>query len=336
MIRAFGDGYYADASSPPRWHADGREFAERLKLILASLDNDAKLRIEQSLSVRTSLHQRLRSATQLGKGDAGSMKVTINVSDHIPPPVVKILRELPDALLWVLLHRREIRATHTGLYAILDALPTLLRPDGFRDINGLSEQVIAPAADAVRSLDQMALGRADQVVREILKLRVDVLGAYCFRNNRIELHWVVIWMVATYIGVAPDDLAVVVLAHEMAHFYTHVGQDADGHKWDTEKFHHADDRIVEGLAQFYTAFVLGHVGVSGESSRQLKAFDRLLKEQSEPYTCFREWEPRHPNRGEVVRRALVHVRTQGVQHYDEFLTILERGGREMKAGKSIL
>lgn len=330
MVRPFGNDYYAEESARPTWHEEDRRLAGRLDPLLKALDIDAKQRITQAVSSwRTGLHHRLRGTTQLGRSDAGGMRVTIEVTDRLPPPVLNILLGMPDALLWVLLHRGEIAATQKGLDAILQALPTLHGPSGFQGI-GLGRNAVMPAAEGVRRLDHAAGERADRVVRDILNLRGDILGAYYFRRGRIELHWVVIWMVATHIRVAPDDLAVAVLAHEMAHLYTHVGQDADGHEWDTDAFHRADDRIVEGLAQFYTQFVLHQVATSGEGNpRPLEAFERFLPEQAEPYTCFRDWMPDHRKRAEVLRRALLEVRTRRIGDYAHFRALLKQAALDM-------
>ncbi len=56
-------------------------------------------------------------------------------------------------------------------------------------------------------------------------------------------------------GLRIEDLAVVTLAHELSHAYTHVGRDIDGGTWRDPGFRQSDLAVVEGLAQFYTAAV---------------------------------------------------------------------------------
>jgi hypothetical protein len=72
----------------------------------------------------------------------------------------------------------------------------------------------------------------------ILEINEDVLGAYCYYvsgNSRperleshIELYWSVIGLFAQILGVGPEALTIVVLAHELGHAYTHRAADIDG------------------------------------------------------------------------------------------------------------
>jgi hypothetical protein len=63
-----------------------------------------------------------------------------------------------------------------------------------------------------------------------------VLGAYFFRIPQIRLYWVVIGIAARTLGVAVEALTIVVLAHELARAYTHLGRDIDNERWDTGHF----------------------------------------------------------------------------------------------------
>ena len=57
-------------------------------------------------------------------------------------------------------------------------------------------------------------------------------------------------LIAAMINVRMEDLAVVTLAHELGHGYTHLGRDIDGTSWDTSGFSKSDSAVKEGLAQF--------------------------------------------------------------------------------------
>jgi hypothetical protein len=96
------------------------------------------------------------------------------------------------------------------------------------------------------------LAKLDEIraVEKIIGIDEDVLGAYFFRVPEIRLYWVVIGITARALGVPPDALTIVVLAHELAHAYTHLGRDIDNERWDTERFAKSDLDIVEGLAQY--------------------------------------------------------------------------------------
>jgi hypothetical protein len=65
-------------------------------------------------------------------------------------------------------------------------------------------------------------------------------------NARVELFWGVIGLVSRLLGVSVEGLTVKVLAHELAHAYTHVGADADGRRWGTTAFQRTDRALLEG------------------------------------------------------------------------------------------
>lgn len=133
----------------------------------------------------------------------------------------------------------------------------------------------------------------------------------------------VIAVYAALLKVRIEDLTIVVLAHELAHAYTHLGGDADDSPWDTDCFGAADLRIVEGLAQYYTERVV--VSLANERPAAKVAFDALLSLQSLPYTIFKEWtDPSEPRRNEIVRTAMIHTRTTRNIEYETFRQALER------------
>jgi len=65
----------------------------------------------------------------------------------------------------------------------------------------------------------------------------------------------VIGVCAGWLGVPVEELAAVVLAHELAHAYTHLGRDVDGRRWEAQAFRDGEHAPKEGLAQYYTARV---------------------------------------------------------------------------------
>ncbi|GMQ31605.1 hypothetical protein [Algoriphagus confluentis] len=79
----------------------------------------------------------------------------------------------------------------------------------------------------------------------------DVLGAYYFKDSRIELYYVPLIIFSQIHRISLEHLIVVVLAHELAHAYHHIGFDTDGYQWD--EMSKTDSNIVEGLAQYYTS-----------------------------------------------------------------------------------
>lgn len=329
-LRAFGEEYYSEQAPRPGWHGSSDHFQKRMAPYIRALGLDATERVKQVVTYwRTSAHNRLRSSTQLGRGDHGGMRVVIEVTDHVPPPVLSLLEHLPDPLLWILLHRQQLLTTRQGLDAVLGYYPELTRPWGTKPmVASASGDDIARVSGFFKQLSEGAIEEVDRVVRDMLSLPVDILGAYYFHRNYIELYWFPIWVIANRLNVAVEDLALVVLLHEMAHFYTHAGPDADGGTWPTPDLAMTDLHVVEGLAQFYTWSICEHLA-KNENPRPIEAFMKLKAEQPEPYRSFETWLPGHPKRAEAVRQALVLARSKKIHEYAKFKDALGRGGWDL-------
>jgi hypothetical protein len=111
---------------------------------------------------------------------------------------------------------------------------------------------------ATKLAEELAEGAAKaELLKRITGINEDILGAYMPTarlipdRGQIELYWVVIGAVARLLGVDTEALAVVVMAHELAHAYTHLGLDSNGSRWE-KGFWGCDGGILEGLAQYYT------------------------------------------------------------------------------------
>jgi hypothetical protein len=143
-----------------------------------------------------------------------------------------------------------------------EAAPPQRDPRGSYLVDGGRDHLQAVMDFAESLLRESA---AFNLAKWILDVNEDVLGCYFYsvpdpskpwrserRESYIELYWAVIGLVARAIGTDVEDLAVVVLAHELAHAYTHVGCDIDGESWSSSAFCAADRALTEGLAQYYT------------------------------------------------------------------------------------
>jgi hypothetical protein len=77
-----------------------------------------------------------------------------------------------------------------------------------------------------------------ELLKRITQINEDILGVYMPTarlipdKGQIELYWVVIGAVARLLGVDTEALAVVVMAHELAHAYTHLGLDSNRNRWE--------------------------------------------------------------------------------------------------------
>lgn len=172
------------------------------------------------------------------------------------------------------------------------------------------------AADVAEELEIYA--RRAELLKRIVDIKEDVLGVYTFRETpvssaygllagEISLYWLVIGAVARLLGVRAEALTVVVLAHELAHAYTHLGMDIDGRRW--EHGFAKDRHIAEGLAQYYTHAAVERLAERDHAEPRL-AYQALLRHQSGPYRAHDSWVQRQYT-PEVVRGALLAAREEG-------------------------
>ena len=106
-----------------------------------------------------------------------------------------------------------------------------------------------------------------------------------------------------------------VLTHELAHAYNHIGRDKDGEYW--RSFGETDDNLAEGLAQYYTYSFLKNYQL--KKYELLSTFERTLEFQPEPYSIFKEWNASM----EQVYMAFIEVRRNDMNYYSRFVGALE-------------
>lgn len=266
---------------------------------------------------------RTETALRLTVGNE-AQAVPVRVVDDLPRPLAEILADF-DRLEWLLLNRPVIESAARGtrfLEKHMSQATSLLR-DG----------KAFPQPDEVKRVASMAetlLERLDEkeALKRIAGCQEDVLGAYFFRLPEIRLYWVPIGIVAAMLAVPVDALTVVVLAHELAHAYSHLGRDIDNEVWDTDQFAGTDLSVVEGLAQFYTQTVCSRLAPRFPAAN--KAYEALLAKQSGPYTAHRQWVDDDERGGEIVRVAMIECRSRGVQRAKDFLAAINRHREQVK------
>ena len=161
---------------------------------------------------------------------------------------------------------------------------------------------------------------------EIAEVADDILGQYHFgaairggNRGNVHLYWGVIGLVAGILDVRIEDLTAVVLTHELAHAYTHLGYDIDGRQWDSNSFKDSDSPLKEGLAQYYTGVINARLRQMPDS---LAAFKRLLLDQPNPYQAHVPWlEHFSP---EEVRLAMIETRRQKkgrIEHLESVMQV---------------
>lgn len=142
---------------------------------------------------------------------------------------------------------RALEESHASLSSLMSSVDRLCdRADfvaEFADAGAVLERARQTVAQMLKEASRANL------LEQIFAIRNDVMGVYRFdppaqrswdgadvANARVELFWGVIGLVSRLLGVSLEGLTVKVLAHELAHAYTHVGADADGRRWGTSSF----------------------------------------------------------------------------------------------------
>lgn len=168
-------------------------------------------------------------------------------------------------------------------------------------------------------------------VQKLLLVSQDVLGVYriigLFPPMRTEVHlfWAVIALVSGWLGTSVEGLTVVVLAHELAHGYTHIGADIDRVTWDTDAFINAEKGLIEGLAQHYTHLVCQ--ALEFRFPEALAAYQALLPRQPPPYQTQKQWEKVHSK--EMIRLALLTTRRRMQTTLAEFMKNLNQAEQDL-------
>ena len=139
----------------------------------------------------------------------------------------------------------------------------------------------------------------------------DILGTYFYsigdqRKGDIVLYWGVIGAVAKQLGCSVEMLTAVTLIHELAHAYTHLGADIEGHRWDSAGFADSSKAVKEGLAQYYTYLAAMRFRDRNEHGI-IDAYGKLLEFLPSIYWTHLEWVEENFS-PEMVRLATLQAR----------------------------
>jgi hypothetical protein len=187
--------------------------------------------------------------------------VPVSVAGGLPVRFGQVLTQC-DGIERLLLNRPKIENTRGGLQLLLQG-PDIFGIEEFLTGSGLPPSKIASDDEIKKCRDTLdtLLKIIDQqdFAKSIFGIDEDVLGVYTPYRPSIRLMWLPIAIVSANMGIAPEALTVVVLTHELAHAYTHVGRDIDGNQWHTDDMVKCELGIVEGLAQYYTKAVCARI-----------------------------------------------------------------------------
>lgn len=267
----------------------------------------------------------LRTETGLRMNIGEDMQsVPVTLEYGLPDHFKQALLDYENAgLEWLLLNRPKITDSIEGLSLIsersdLFGIDRLLNNKHIPQDKIASSNEIAKCKNTFESLLKIADDYA--FTKRIFAIHEDIFGIYTPYRPAVKIMWLPIAIVSMSEGIDPEALTVVVLAHELAHAYTHVGRDIDGNQWDTEDMIKADLEIVEGLAQYYTEAVCERL--AQRFPKALEIFNLFLDNQPECYTAYLNWFQDGERSGEVIRSALLECRAKSITNHDGLLHII--------------
>jgi hypothetical protein len=310
----------------------------RLDQLIGQLPKDTWKRVEktrerfnplvrEALRQETGLKLNRSERARQDRYEEERVTVQITVESGLPKPLQEMDFTTEEAALFLIgRHQAELFRLRESLPGVQSLIYDMAAANDPLVSDGESQH----AAETLLKLVDLLLKRleADNLVGRILSVDEDVLGAYfppAQRGRelvgRVELYWGVIGLMAQSLGTSAEALTVVVLAHELAHAYTHLGTDIDGERWDHEVFSQAEKRLLEGLAQYYTCQVCHQLEDTMPDAVQ--AYEMLLHRQSWLYRAHLDWlEPLHTS--EEVRYAILESRRQDLRTLEDFEIALDR------------
>jgi hypothetical protein len=305
-----------------------------IEIIRPLVPPDAEDRVRRSQKQWNQIvrdHIRTETGLKLADGDSRHA-IPVRVLPGFPKPLADLIgQQHSDPVMWrLVIGQPKLGGLVQGLQFLLKDWAQVETwrslPETAKNGQATLEQTLAIAT----SLQQAALGA--QVLKQITEIQEDILGVYRLTPDQgaaVELYWLPIAMLAAMADVPIEDLTVVVLIHELAHGYTHLGRDIDGQHWTDQSFAESDLRVVEGLAQFYTEIISQKL--SARTPGIYTAFQALLKFQSGAYLVHQNWLTDHRRQiGETVRFALIAARSSNRVSYDAWQRLMVRTDENLK------
>lgn len=325
MSKAWGASGQHYANDFPD-NASDSEKARRWAHLATKLNPNAEQEVARAVKtwnkvVRDQLRDEMGFRLSSGKRQ---VTVPVVVSDGMPKPLLDELGDGDGIWAELLIRRRLFLDTEDGVDATGKLLGLITR--------ALRGQ--APSAKELESLDTVKtlleeLNRAlhgRQLPDRILRIDQDVLGAYYLQIPKVRIFWLPIAILSASAGLSVEALTFVVLAHELAHAYTHLGFDIDGEAWDAGDFARSDLELVEGLAQYYAEAVCNNVVERFPAA--IECFKWLLEKQHSAYTGYQAWD--QTDSGESMRAFLRDVSKRTLprpRHTSGLLDAVDEQGR---------
>ena len=289
-----------------QWNGVVREYLRKQTGLRLSKDLESKRTGERNRKVRS---------------------VPVRVVGGLPIRFATAVSNITDRDVMLLLNRSKLEYVVSGTSFLEEHYQELSK-------NRVNSSCIAKL-DEIKSARRFAQGLLEYIKNlgsikyndqsgKILDIDEDILGAYFFKLPEIRLYWIVIGACSQILDLPIEALTFVVLVHELAHAYTHLGYDIDNRDWNTVDFERSDVSLVEGLAQFYTEAICEQIEPRLPTAKN--AFQKLLKNQSEVYKEHRNWSTSTDSEhvGETVRISMLECRSKGILDIGQFREIVAR------------
>ena len=325
--QAFGLGrYYGPGYTDP--YLNSMDFPAIQRVIVHQVQERYGKLNERITNVRRQWNERIRDEIRSetgflrlhGKPNEG---VKITISSELPSLYRQVFATIKDPFfLTLLLNQNLIEQTRQGLNFLEDNLLDIQKVSLF---SGLDLVSIRKNYTACEELNNMI--NSFDLAGKITQAEEDPFGAYFIKSGVIEIYWIAIGLGAMLLNVPVEALTIVVLTHELAHAYTHRGEEINGAYWDTGEFAASELSLVEGLAQQYTGVICRKNALIYPDLQV--TFNTLLLHQSACYTDFLKWDEYEDRTdGELIRHCMRLSRMRGKATFQEFMTDLERTRKE--------
>jgi len=268
------------------------------------------------------IRERLKARMGLSSA-VGRAAVGLSVNADVPDEMARLIEVFTSPLLMFKMRRGLLVQGIEVDRQLLDFLQAFPAVAGLAGFTGADEQTMG----GYRSLLDRLLKFADGIAfrEKFAEIDEDVLGSYKPAERQVAVYWIPLAIFSSSSGLDLEELTKVVLVHEYAHAFTHVGLDINNRRWGTKEFIRADRLLTEGLAQFYTAEItskMRRIDWRDDEVDAYATYERLLKYQSRMYHSHLPWMHEDTGlSGEAIRFALLEARAD--QRYSDYTAFTE-------------
>lgn len=249
--------------------------------------------------------------------------VRIEISNDIPPQIIDLI-DAYDKTTWsLILEKKSIENSMYGVGYIKGMQNEILKEIKIESDYNSFEAVEKDLQTIINYVNTL------NVNEKIKNIHGDILGTYHPGKKEIKLYWFAIGLLALILNVSIENLTLIVLAHELAHAYTHLGFDIDGNQWKLKDFMDSELEIVEGIAEYYSRrFAELH---NDKKTGLIDTYELLLSISPPCYKKYTEWfDDKTDEIGEAVRYALIISRQQGKKDYKTFMELIAEGKQKTR------